>query len=393
MDFKKHIPEIEKKISYTFKDKTLLTQSFTRTSFCNERRGEGYLSNEVLEFFGDSVLSTAIISILLEKKTERYEHGIRTPLGEGDFSNIRSKLADKRNLAKSTAALGLQKFLIMGEGDAKLGIENEPSVMEDLFESIVGAVYIDCGRNMEVVIRVVSAMLDTSVYLSENTAPLQSAKNALQEFCADKAHRMPNPIYKTASESGPDHRKVFERAVYIGERMVASGKGKNQKGADSRAAEAALAILKSEADKANKPTLGVEVLAKLKAFAAANKQPSPEFRDLGESADSEFIIECRLMGKSAVGSGKSKQEARIASADALLNILSPKKQKEKTLPKKAHAPEKIKIAVPKTKSAPKIDEPQKPKNKTPKKKQGVSTATAAKPTSSGKGAARHKKRV
>ena len=85
MDFKKYIPEIEKKIRYKFKDTSLLTQAFTRTSFCNEKnRGKQcYYSNEVLEFFGDSVLSTAIVSLLLKSRTERYEHGIKTPLKEG----------------------------------------------------------------------------------------------------------------------------------------------------------------------------------------------------------------------------------------------------------------------------------------------------------------------
>ena len=130
MDFTKHISQIEKKIGYTFKDKSLLMQAFTRSSFCNENRGvkgREFISNEILEFFGDSVLSTAIISMMLRDKTERYEHGVYTRLKEGDFSNIRSKLSDKRNLSKSMAALGLQKYLLMGDGDAKLGIENEPS--------------------------------------------------------------------------------------------------------------------------------------------------------------------------------------------------------------------------------------------------------------------------
>ena len=196
MNFNKNIPLIEQKIGYTFKDKSLLIQAFTRSSFCNENRGggKGYMSNEVLEFFGDSVLSTAIISMMLRDKTERYEHGVYTKLREGDFSNIRSKLSDKRNLSRSMEALGLHKYLLMGEGDGKLGIENEPSVMEDLFESIIGAVYIDCGMDISRVITVVSGMLDVSVYFSGDAAPIQSYKNALQEWCADKKHRLPAPI-------------------------------------------------------------------------------------------------------------------------------------------------------------------------------------------------------
>lgn len=246
---KKQICDIERKIGYTFTDKSLLVQAFTRTSYVNEHRGIGgtaLISNEVLEFFGDSALSTAIVSLLLEKKTERYPHGIKTSLTEGDFSNIRSKLSDKTNLAKSTEALELQKYLLLGEGDAKLGIGCEPSVMEDLFESIIGAIYIDCGMNMQVVIASVAKMLDVSVYTEACGAELKSPKGALQEWCADKKHRMPPPVYKTLSESGPDHKKLYRRGCYIGDSLVAEGEGKNFKLADAAAAQAALEILMNE---------------------------------------------------------------------------------------------------------------------------------------------------
>ncbi len=350
MDFIKSIPEIEKKIGYTFKDKSLLTQAFTRSSFCNEHRvreKRQIVSNEVLEFFGDSVLSTAIISLMLQEKTEIYEHGVYTELDEGDFSNIRSKLSDKRNLSRSMAQLGLQKYLLMGEGDSKLGVENEPSVMEDLFESIVGAVYIDCGMNMARVIKVVSRILDTSVYFSGEAAPIQSYKNALQEWCADKKHRLPAPVYKTVSELGPDHKRVYERAVMIGDRLVATGKGKNQKIADSAAAEAALEILKNE--NFTSKEVNLESLTKLKAYAAKNKQPSPEFRDLGETPKStpsarEFLIECRCMGKSTQATGNSKQEARALAAEKLLLVLT-----EKDAPAKMPKKKTVKVA---TKKAP-----------------------------------------
>lgn len=324
MNFEKYISEIEEKIGYTFKDKSLITQAFTRSSFCNEnksRSGRGYISNEILEFFGDSVLSTAIISMMLRDKTERYEHGVFTDLKEGDFSNIRSKLSDKRNLSRSMEKLGLQKYLRMSEGDKKLGIENEPSVMEDLFESIIGAIYIDCGMNISCILPVVSRMLDVPSYFSGNATTIQSHKNALQEWCADKKRRLPAPIYITVSEVGPDHKRIYERAVVIGDRTVATGKGKNQKIADSAAAEAALEILKKESKNDNNVNLGS--LSALKSHAVKNKHPSPEFRDLGETSAStvnlrEYLIECRCMGVIATATGKSKQEARAKAAEKVL---------------------------------------------------------------------------
>ena len=357
MDFNKNIPLIEKKIGYAFKDKSLLTQAFTRSSFCNEHRNgrvKEYISNEVLEFFGDSVLSTAIISMMLRDKTERYEHGIYTKLNEGDFSNIRSKLSDKRNLSKSMQALGLQKYLRMGEGDAKLGIENEPSVMEDLFESIIGAVYIDCGMNISRVIEVVSGMLDVSAYFSAEAAPIQSYKNALQEWCADKKHRLPAPIYKTVSESGPDHKRIYERAVVIGDKVIATGVGKNQKIADSAAAKSALEILQNE----EKSTENVNItsLSALKNYASRHKSPSPEFRDLGETTNSnirdrEYMIECRCMGKTASAVGKSKQEARSLAAKKVLEQLEVPETVKPAKIKKTNAPAQKRKAAPKSKNA------------------------------------------
>lgn len=338
MDFKSKISDIEKKINYVFRDKSLLIQAFTRESFCNEKNYGGknnYKSNEVLEFFGDSVLSTAIVSLLFAEKTKRYEHGITTELDEGDFSNIRSKLSDKKNLSGRTKELGLEKYLLVGEGDAKLGIAGEASVMEDLFESIIGAVYIDCDMDMKRTISVVSHMLDVSVYLSPREPVAQSSKNSLQEWCADKKRRLPQPVYKTVSESGPDHKRIYERACYIGERLYGVGRGKNLKLADSEAAQITLAVLMRE-EAASRPT--DDSLVRLRAISRERKATAPEFRDLGETLGSnehsrEYAIECRALGKLAIGEGKSKSEAREAAASKILDEIEKERKAAKTAKK------------------------------------------------------------
>ena len=249
MSFEENIPEIEEKIGYTFRDKSLLRQAFTRASYANEKKGAGgvrYQSNEVLEFFGDSVLSAVIVTLLMRDYSSRYKYGITTKFDEGSFSNIKSKLSDKKNLSLATGALGLEKYLLLGEGDMKLGIATEPSVMEDLFESIVGAIYIDADNDLSPVIKSVARMIDISEYLKDKKAPMQSAKNALQEFCADKKRRLPQPVYKTLSEEGPDHKKTYERGCFIGDKLYGVGKGKNYKIADSLAAEEALINIRKE---------------------------------------------------------------------------------------------------------------------------------------------------
>ena len=332
MDFKKNITDIEKKIGYKFKDKSLLMQAFTRTSFCNEQRnkpGAKHQSNEVLEFFGDSLLSAAIVTLLMRDLAKRYEYGISTTLGEGDFSNIKSRLSDKKNLSLATKALGLEKYLLMGEGDTKLGIENEPSVMEDLFESIVGAIYIDSENDMRAVIASVAKMLDVKAYIEASAPPMQSAKNQLQEWCADKKHRRESPVYKTVSEDGPDHKKIYQRACYIGEKVYGLGEGKNLKIADAKAAEEALTALTREYEKEkSKKDLESANLAcqKLKEYAQKNKKTTPEFRDLGETENStprarEYAIECRFDGKTTAASALDKREAKCKAAKKMLDLL------------------------------------------------------------------------
>lgn len=246
MEFTRSIEEIEKTLGYTFRDKALLRQAFTRASFCNEHnfgKETPYQSNEVLEFFGDSVLSMAIVTSLIETKTHRYSKGIKTELKEGDFSNIRSHLADKKNLSDNIRRLGLEKHLIMSDGDKKLGIGSERSVMEDLFESLIGAVYIDSGFDMNAVKTVVENMLDLSVYLTASKGAIQSYKNMIQEWCADKSRRMPPPVYEKRAESGPDHNKSYTCVCIVGGKELGEGTARSLKGAESEAARSALAAL------------------------------------------------------------------------------------------------------------------------------------------------------
>ena len=340
-----NIKEIEKKIGYTFKDKSLLLQAFTRTSFSNEHKVKGvkvYQSNEVLEFFGDSILSAAIVTLFVKGYAQRYEHGIKTRLAEGDFTVIRSKLTDKKNLSERARELGLGEYLRMGEGDAKLGIANEPSVLEDLLESIIGAVYIDSGMDMPRVIAVVEGMLDISKVISAKSADAppstRSAKNRLQEWCADKKRRLPAPIYKTVGESGPEHKKLYERACFIGDRLYAKGVGKNLKEADADAAEKTLVILAKEAGRVTKKEENSEdALAKLKEYAKSKKLSSPAFRDMGETEKStpavrEFAVMCTFSGHEAIGVAEDKSSARALAAGRVLADIRKEVAKVKKTP-------------------------------------------------------------
>lgn len=344
MDFKRAIPIIEKKIGYEFKDKSLLKQAFTRKSYSNENRG--IESNEVLEFLGDSVLSLSIATLFMKAKSTRYENGLSTEWSEGDFSNVKSKLSDKKNLSRASRELGLCDYLLLGEGDRKLGIKDEASVNEDLFESIIGAIYVDSGYKVPSVMAVVERLLSLKEYQKSDTPPMQSYKNALQEWCAAREHRLANPVYKTISESGPDHKKSFKRAVFIGDKMYGVGEGKNQRAADTEAARISLEMLRAESEKKNGNVKDkVSPATRLREIAASERKASPVYRDRGESDKSNekrrvYLIECSYDGVLAVGEGESKSIAKENAILKVLDLIKKSKAKPKACKKAVGANQK-----------------------------------------------------
>ncbi len=247
MNFDHAIKEIEQIIGYHFADPALLRQAFTRKSYCNEARQAGdreIESNEVLEFCGDSVLSAAIISILMEKCSCRAAVGLSTQLDEGSFTVIKSNLTNKTMLSHRVSEMGLEKYLLLGRGDASRGISRQPSVMEDLFESIIGAVYFDCGKDMHVMIELVGRLLDTEAYLQKNAVrQAASPYNALQEFC--QARKLPFS-FEEVRHFGPEHERTYVFACLVEGQEIAQGSGGSGAKAKAAAAAAALPLLQEK---------------------------------------------------------------------------------------------------------------------------------------------------
>ena len=144
---KNAIESIECTIGYEFTDKQLISQAFTRSSYHYEHPEDQ--DNELLEFIGDSVLSLIVVNILIDKYSGRDGSGLYACRDEGDFSMLKSSLVNKQFLAKQMSKLNLQDYLKMSIGDEGQGIRNGKSVLEDLFESIVGAVYLDTNGNLK----------------------------------------------------------------------------------------------------------------------------------------------------------------------------------------------------------------------------------------------------
>lgn len=319
------IRQIEKTIHYVFEDKSLLRQAFTRGSYVNEahQRGNRTLqSNEVLEFCGDTVLSAAIISCLMEKYSARGRYGMQTELDEGDFSRIKSNLSNKTMLSTRMGELDLQRYLIVNAGDLVSGTVDEPSVKEDLFESIIGAVYFDCGKKMETVIGVVSAMLNIDRYFdTHKERGALSSKNALNEFCDSRNQlRLPYPEYKLLAKEGADNDPLYHIVCLIGEKVYGEGRARNQKNAEQAAAAMTLEMLREEyPDVARATPVLPSVNAKnqLSEYAQKKHLPLPVYtRETEEVVNNlhYFTVRCDFDGVTATARACSKKEAEKLAA-------------------------------------------------------------------------------
>ncbi len=167
---------IQDQIGYAFQNTELLTQAFTRRSYSMENGGQ---NNEVLEFIGDKVLDLIVVKLLSERfgRFEKEEKdplrwfnviysGVYVPqLNEGKLSALKAQLVNKTMLSHRIDELGIAEFLQMGKGDRTNGVINQPSVKEDLFEAILGAVALDCSWDMEELQGVVEVMLDPDSHI------------------------------------------------------------------------------------------------------------------------------------------------------------------------------------------------------------------------------------
>lgn len=231
---------IERVLGYRFESPALLRQAFTRSSYRNEHPER--LDNEVLELIGDSVLSLTVLTWFRERYMKQTARGLETCFDEGQLSAMKNGLVNKRHLADRMRRLGLSRYLMVSRGDAGTGIWQENSVMEDLFESVIGAIYLDAGGRFDVVEPIVRRMLDIErMPLPEKQNIRLSWKNELQER-TQKADNS-QPVYKTLSDEpmpGNAHRFTVG-CTALG--LTATGVGKNCKAAQENAAEALCRLL------------------------------------------------------------------------------------------------------------------------------------------------------
>jgi ribonuclease-3 len=221
------INEIEKNISYVFKDKNNLKLALTHSSYANEMKGKNLESNERLEFLGDSILNTVISETIFVKCPK---------LSEGELTKIRANIVCESSLMKCAEAINLGQHLLLGKGEELTGGRKRVSILSDAFEALIGAIYIDGGA--EPAQKFILNKMRNTIMGSINGIIFMDYKTTLQEVIQSKGDN--TILYKIISEKGPDHDKIFVSEVLVSGKVLGRGKGKSKKEAEQNAAKKAL---------------------------------------------------------------------------------------------------------------------------------------------------------
>jgi len=223
--------ELEKNIGYHFQNKDILRLALTHSSYSNEN-GLGHSGcNERLEFLGDSVLGFVTADYLYHTNPE---------LPEGALTHTRSELVCTRNLAKTAGEIGLGKYLRLGKGEKANGGEERNSILEDAFESLIAAVYLDGG--FEPAKQLIHKLILSNAERAESAA--SDYKTSLQELVQrEREHTL---SYLLVDESGPAHSKSFTTAVLLDGVEIGRGTGASKKKSEQAAAKMSLETLKEK---------------------------------------------------------------------------------------------------------------------------------------------------
>lgn len=215
-------------VEYQFANLGLLHSALTHASCATHRLS----SNERLEFLGDSVLGIVVCEWLYRDYPD---------YSEGDLTKIKSAVVSRRSCGKAACELGLDTCLIVGKGVTK-SRSFPRSLVSDVFESVVAAIYLDAG--LDVVSVRLRKWLADEVKTAVDDQTSGNFKSTLQQFA--QRERASTPVYRLVSESGPDHRKKFQVAAVISNEQFTPAWGNNKKDAEQNAAANALAIIRNE---------------------------------------------------------------------------------------------------------------------------------------------------
>ena len=219
---------LEKAIGYAFCHREYLYEALRHSSWVNENKQYGLRSNERLEFLGDSVLSVVASGFLFDCFSDH---------PEGDLTKIRADIVCTRSLSGFAKAIDLGDYLYLGNGQEERGGRGQDKILEDAFEALVAAIYLDSGKDLEKVKEFLLPFIRREVEKILSEHPIIDPKSHLQEIVQEARGMLE---YEIVSESGPDHDKRYVCEVRIDHNVMGRGEGTSKKKAEIAAAEDAL---------------------------------------------------------------------------------------------------------------------------------------------------------
>jgi len=224
--------EIENIIEYHFRNPQLLHQSLTHSSRSQESSGPvEELSNEQMEFLGDSILGF-LVSDMLVRRFPGYT--------EGQLSKLKAHLVSAQHLHPAAQKIQLGRFLRLGKGEEQNGGRTKKALLVDALEALVAAVYLDGG--LEPARNFVGRWILNEV--DGQSVAFGDYKSELQEWL--QGRRAAQPRYAIVRERGPEHNKVFTVELRIGAECLAEADGNSKKAAEQAAARIALVKLREK---------------------------------------------------------------------------------------------------------------------------------------------------
>ena len=220
----KNLTKLEQNIKYTFKDKKLLQNALTHTSYAYEH---GIQSNEKLEFLGDSIL---------EFVSSEYMYNKYTNLKEGEMTKVRATVVCEKSLYKIATMHNFSDYLYLGKSELMTGGKKRPAILADSVEAVIAAMFIDGG--LEPAKKFIIENLKDEIEIATKHVGEKDYKTVLQEELQKNGDVKIE--YKIIKETGPDHDKTFEAEVSLNGKKLATGVGKSKKEAEMKAAQKAL---------------------------------------------------------------------------------------------------------------------------------------------------------
>lgn len=229
----KDVGSLMEKLNYKFNDIKLLYEALTHRSYLNEHDFPGLKDNERLEFLGDAILDTIISDYLYRLKPD---------VKEGILSKMKGQIISEVIFSSVSREIGLGEYIYLSKGEESTGGRNRDSILGDVFESVIGAIYLDSDflTTKDIAIK----LLEKKINNIDNIEQVLDYKTELQELT--QALFKVTPEYNTISEIGPDHNKLFEVEVCINGKRYAVAKAKSKKNAEKQAAKNTLQIFKDK---------------------------------------------------------------------------------------------------------------------------------------------------